>query len=72
MKTIHQLMQEIIQITTEIETNYPELYNYLNETPLDLGDTKEKTIRTNDLEHYLVTLKSQLQHHIETHKNQKK
>lgn len=69
MKTINQLMQEIIQITAEIESKYPELYNYLNETPMDICDTKEKTIQTNDLEHYLATLKSHLQHHIETHKN---
>lgn len=27
-------MQEIIQITTQIETDYPELYRYLEETPL--------------------------------------
>jgi hypothetical protein len=67
MKTINQLMQEIIQITTEIETKYPELYNFLNETPLDICDTPEKTICTTDLEQYLITLKEQLKHHIETH-----
>ena len=62
-------MQEIIQLTTEIETKYPELYNYLEETPLALCETKEKTISTDDLKEYLETLKAQLQHHIETHKN---
>lgn len=72
MKTINQLMQEIIKITFEIETDYPELYKFLNETPLDICDTKEKTICTSDLEHYLNTLKLQLQHHIETHKKTKK
>lgn len=68
MKSINQLMQEIIQITTEIETKYPELYAYLSETPLEICETKEKTISTSDLKDYLATLKSQLQHHIETHK----
>ena len=61
-------MQEIIQITTEIETKYPELYKYLSETPLVITETKEKTIYTDDLKEYLATLRSQLQHHIETHK----
>jgi hypothetical protein len=61
-------MQEIIQITSEMETNYPELYSYLSETPIEICDTEEKTICTTDLEHYLATLKSQLKHHIETHK----
>ncbi|MDX2174415.1 MAG: hypothetical protein SFY56_15035 [Bacteroidota bacterium] len=71
MTTLHNLMQEIITITTEIETKYPELYKYLSETPLTLGEANEKTINTNDVKQYLETLKSQLQHHIETHKNKK-
>lgn len=72
MKTLHHLMQEIITITTEIETNYPELYKYLGETPLNLGEASDKAINTNDVKQYLETLKSQLQHHIETHKNSRK
>ena len=72
MKLLNQLMQEIIHLTNEIETKYPELYKYLGETPLDLGESKEKTISINDLKQYLETLKSQLQHHIETHKNKVK
>ena len=69
MKTLNQLMQQIISITSDIETNYPELYKNLEETPLSIGETEEKTISTNDLVEYLETLKAQLQHHIETHKN---
>ncbi len=69
MKTLNQLMQDIIQLTTEIETNYPELYKYLSETPLSLSETASKTVHTTELKLYLETLKSQLQHHIETHKN---
>lgn len=68
MKNLTQLMEEIIQLTTEIETKYPELYQYLDETPISICDTKVKTICTDDLKEYLETLKSQLQHHLETHK----
>lgn len=67
MKTLSSLMQEIIQLTTEIETKYPELYRYLGETPVDICDTPAKTICTEDLKEYLETLKAQLKHHIETH-----
>lgn len=67
MKEMSQLMQEILQLTTEIETRYPELYKFLGETPVDICDTPAKTICTEDLKSYLETLKSQLQHHIETH-----
>lgn len=60
-------MQEIIQITTEIETDYPELYRYLEETPLFLGNVKEGNVNSKDLEYYLETLKTQLYNHIKTH-----
>jgi hypothetical protein len=68
MRKLSQAMQEIIAITTEIETKYPELYNYLDETPIHICETREQTICTDDLKHYLETLKAQLLHHIETHK----
>jgi hypothetical protein len=72
MKTLQNLMQEIIEITTEIETKYPELYAHLDETPFHLGESKSKTIDKEDLTDYLKTLRSQLQHHVETHvKNRK-
>lgn len=76
MKTLSTLMQEVIQLTTEIETNYPELYQFLEETPLEVGEAhpydflgwgKSDKINTHDLKEYLETLKSQLKHHIETH-----
>lgn len=69
MEQLSKLMQDIIQITFEIETKYPELYKYLGETPVQICETPNKTICTDDLKEYLSTLKSQLQHHIETHKN---
>lgn len=68
MEQLSKLMQDIITITFEIETNYPELYKYLGETPIQICETPNKVICTDDLKEYLSTLKSQLQRHIETHK----
>jgi hypothetical protein len=68
MKNINQLMKEIVSLTANIETNYPELYKYLEETPLFLCKTEEKEICTTDLEGYLQTLKEQLKNHISSHK----
>jgi hypothetical protein len=67
MKKINQLMEQIIQISSEIETKYPELYKYLDETPFHICKTENKEICKDDLQEYLQTLKGQLQHHIETH-----
>lgn len=64
-------MQDIMLLTFEMESKYPELYKYLNETPMDLSETNDQKISTNDLKLYLETLKTQLQHHIETHKSTK-
>jgi hypothetical protein len=72
MESLNKLMQEIINITAIIETDYPELYKYLSETPLSIADVKEKSINSHDLTEYLATLKSQLEHHIETHKKKTK
>jgi len=68
MKRINQLMQETILLTSKIEANYPELYRYLDETPLSLGNATSKEITTADLENYLNTLKEQLNEHIVTHR----
>jgi len=67
MKNLNTLMQSIIDITTIIETKYPELYKNLDETPLSIGKHPEKEITTTDLKSYLETLKNQLEEYIKTH-----
>ncbi len=61
-------MVEIIDISSEMESRYPELYKYINETPLSLGNSTEKEISVMDLESYLNTLKEQLKDFMKTHK----
>jgi hypothetical protein len=67
MKTLQLLMREILELTTLIETDYPELYKTLDETPVDLGPPKSDTISHNDLCHYLETLRTLLKKYIEEH-----
>ena len=68
MKALHKLMQEVVKLTTLIETEYPELYKFLDETPLSIGKHPEKEVTIADLKSYLQTLKSQLEEHIKTHR----
>jgi hypothetical protein len=63
----NQLMQETIQLTTEMGTKYPELYKFLDETPLFFCNGRDNGICTTDFEEYLETLKDQILNHIETH-----
>ena len=62
MKTV---LTEINRITTEMETNYPELYLFLGENPATLYHQGDREIQTEDLLNYLESLHQILKHHIE-------
>ncbi|MDB9720444.1 hypothetical protein OAA67_01075 [Winogradskyella sp.] len=67
MKTLTKLLTEITQLTTNIETNYPELYRSLDENPLTIPATDHPHIDKQIMENYLESLKQLLKHHLETH-----
>ena len=68
MKEIKTLLQESIDLTCEIETNYPELYRYLDESPLTLPVSSHPHMDKAVLQEYLQGLRELLRHHLETHK----
>ncbi|MBU2939775.1 hypothetical protein KO494_09515 [Lacinutrix sp. C3R15] len=69
MKTTQELLTQITQLTSNIETNYPELYTFLQEEPITIPSKKHPEINLAVLQDYLETLKQELQHHIKTHKS---
>ncbi len=69
MKNLHSLLTEITQLTTTIETNYPELYRSLDENPMTIPAVKHPHIDKDIMEDYLESLKQLLEHHLETHNN---
>ncbi len=70
MRTLNSVLTEITQLTSNIETNFPELYQYLDENPITLiGDNSE--IGFKEFENYLETLKEQLKDYIESHPHHK-
>ncbi len=68
MNNLKNLLQEITGLTNEIETNYPELYRYLDENPLTLPVSSHPHIDKAVLQEYLQGLRELLRHHLETHK----
>lgn len=72
MKRLQDILTEITQLTANIETNYPELYSYLEENPLTLPVKEEPHMDKKVMEDYLESLKLLLRHHLETHKAKKK
>jgi hypothetical protein len=66
---LQRLMQEITQLTTNIATNYPELYLHLEENPMTIpNDPHPEVMDVGTLCRYLTSLKAQLRHHIENHR----
>lgn len=68
MKTLNDIQTEITKLTANIETNYPELYVTLDETPLTIPSTNHPEINISIMEDYLESLKEILKEYIKTHR----
>lgn len=55
VNTISILTEKILKKTVEIQKEFPELYELLDETPLFFS-AKEKNITIKDLRQYLISL----------------
>lgn len=62
------ILTKITQLTLNIETNYPELYRFLDENPVTLPTESHPNIDDHTMRAYLESLKQLLRHHVETHK----
>jgi len=69
MNTLQTLLAEISELTKNIETNYPELYQFLDDSPMSIPNESHPTIDKKILKEYLESLKQLLKHHLETRKN---
>ncbi|MFG6685323.1 hypothetical protein ACGK9U_01985 [Mariniflexile sp. HNIBRBA6329] len=62
-----KLLMEISNITREIETDYPELYQYLDENPMTIPSEDNLNVDDKSLKNYLETLKTMLKKYKEEH-----
>ena len=69
MELSRSILSEIIQITREIEDNYPELKKYLDERPITLPDENDPNARVDDkvLSEYLKGLKEMVSKYKQEH-----
>jgi len=70
MRNLQSLLKEIIQLTTNIENNFPELYRKLDENPMVFPSESSPEINKEILENYLESLKKLLRDQLEEHKIQ--
>ena len=69
MENMKDLITKINSLTTKIETEYPELYTFIDEQPITIPALDHPDTNTSALKDYLQSLEQLLQHHIETHKS---
>ncbi|WP_291968055.1 hypothetical protein [Maribacter sp.] len=72
MKQLHKILNEITALTTDIETNYPELYRSLDENPMTLPVSQHPHLDKEVMQEYLESLKQMLHHYLVEHKRKTK
>ncbi|MBO0340309.1 MAG: hypothetical protein VX798_09960 [Bacteroidota bacterium] len=68
MKNLNSILNRITALTNTIESQYPELYRFLDENPMTLPLSPHPQVDKKALEGYLESLQQLLEHHQETHK----
>ncbi len=68
MRNLQSLLREILQLTTNIENNFPELYRKLNENPITITSKSSPKIDKKILQDYLESLKKLLRDQLEEHR----
>ncbi|WP_179338454.1 hypothetical protein [Winogradskyella ludwigii] len=68
MKNLHNILTQITALTSNIETNYPELYRSLDENPMTLPVSKHPHIDKKVMEEYLESLTDVLNQYVEEEK----
>jgi hypothetical protein len=66
MNDLQNTLTEISQLTKTIETNYPELYQFLDDSPMEIPSDSHPVIDKKIMQDYLDSLKQLLKHHLET------
>lgn len=70
MKTLQDIENQIITLTTSIEVNYPELYETLEENPITIPSKNHPDMNISIMEEYLESLKQILKQYTKTHNKQ--
>lgn len=68
MNNLRNLLTEVTQLTTHIETNYPELYRSLDENPMTLPISKHPHIDKVVMQEYLDSLEELLESYVDGEK----
>ncbi|WP_424367343.1 hypothetical protein [Maribacter sp.] len=71
MNNPEDILIGITRLTSKIETEYPELYRFLEENPITLPTMAHPEVHKKELQDYLESLEQLLDKHLKTHKKDK-
>ncbi len=71
MDKSNDVLKEISHLIRTIESEYPELYRFLDEIPMTLPRKRRPEVGQKQMEEYLQSLRTLLRHHLETLKPDK-
>ncbi|NAY91317.1 hypothetical protein GTQ34_05240 [Muricauda sp. JGD-17] len=69
MNERNTLLDEISDLLGTLESQYPEIYHFLDENPITLPIKTHPEVGKKAMEEYLQSLRTLLQHHLKTLKN---
>lgn len=67
MENIQKLLLKISEVTRDLETNYPEVYEFLDENPITIPNQEDPKIGAKELQNYLDSLNDLIQKYKEEH-----
>jgi hypothetical protein len=67
MRNNQNLVPEMIRIISNLETNYPELYQFLDEDPITIPSKPYPEVTERTLKQYVEDLRELLKQHRKTH-----
>lgn len=71
MSDLKEILKEITDLTFKIESEYPELYKFLDENPITIPAFEHPDIDKKIMKEYLDDLKQLLEQYIKTHRDKK-
>lgn len=72
MNNIQAISKQIFELTLQIEQDHPELYRYLDESPIDRNTGTSIDIGPKDFQNYLIGLRTLLQAYLRQHQDELK
>ncbi|WP_420386748.1 hypothetical protein [Roseivirga sp.] len=70
MEEREKIINRINELVLDIETNYPELYPFLDENPLTLAYKKDEEMTVEVLRSYLETTEQWLKRYKDSHQSE--